>query len=77
MGQTKLWSTVEVLSSTALGFSVSVLAQLLIFPMYDIRVGFSENLQITAWFTIIGLLRSYVVRRVFNRIDVLRGKQAT
>lgn len=49
-----------------IGYVVAILSQLAIFPLFDIDIPMSSNLWIGAWFTVISLVRSYVVRRWFN-----------
>jgi hypothetical protein len=64
--QTKLNSFIESLSNVFIGYIVAVFSQLLIFPYFDINIPFSENLLIGVYFTIISLIRSYIIRRFFN-----------
>jgi cobalamin synthase len=64
--QTKLESFVETCINTAIGYLVALLSQLLVFPMVGIDVPFSTNLIIGAWFTVISIIRGYIIRRWFN-----------
>jgi len=66
MQQTKLGSLIEALMNILIGYVVALLSQILIFPMFDIHVSLITNLWIGAWFTVISLARSYVIRRWFN-----------
>lgn len=66
--QSKLMSWVETLTSTAVGYTVAVTSQILIFPFYGIEIPLHQNLTIGVWFTAISIARGYVVRRTFNRI---------
>lgn len=66
MSQTRLLSAVESVANVAVGYGVALLSQILVFPMFDIHVPLSTNLAIGAWFTVISLVRSYVLRRWFN-----------
>jgi hypothetical protein len=66
MQQSKLGSLLESLMNIALGFGVALLSQLAIFPMFGINIPLSSNLWIGLWFTVISLIRSYVIRRWFN-----------
>lgn len=52
--------------NVAIGYLVAVLSQIVIFPWFSIQVPLSDNLLIGAYFTIISLVRSYVLRRWFN-----------
>jgi hypothetical protein len=67
MSQSKLASLVEVVANMALGFIVSVYAQVVIFPLYGFTtLSLKENVQIVAIFTVISMVRGYLVRRFFN-----------
>ena len=66
MQQTRLGSLIESLMNIAIGYGVALLSQIAIFPMFGIHVPLSTNLLIGAWFTIISLVRSYIIRRWFN-----------
>lgn len=48
------------------GFWLSVLAQAIIFPMFGYDLPLHSNMAIVAIFTIISMIRSYVLRRIFN-----------
>ena len=68
--QTKFQSLIESLTNILIGYLTALLSQVLIFPIFDIYVSFQDNLLIGLYFTIISLIRSYLVRRYFNkRID--------
>lgn len=68
MTQSKMQSAVEACANTVVGYCVAVVSQLLVFPMFGINVPLSDNLLIGLWFTVISLVRGYVLRRLFNRI---------
>ena len=69
--QTKYQSLIESLTNILIGYLTALLSQVLIFPLFDIDVTFQDNLLIGLYFTIISLIRSYLVRRYFNkRIDI-------
>ena len=65
--QTKYQSLIESLINILIGYLTALLSQVLIFPLFDIDVSFQDNLLIGLYFTIISLLRSYLVRRYFNK----------
>jgi len=66
MYQTRLSSFVESMMNVAIGYSVAIASQIVVFPMFGIYVGLGTNLWIGVWFTGVSLIRSYVVRRWFN-----------
>lgn len=65
-GQSRFHSVLEAVANTAVGYLVALASQLAVFPMFDIHIPFSSNLAIGAWFTVISLVRGYVLRRWFN-----------
>ena len=65
--QTKTQSIIESVANILIGYAVAMASQLAIFPMFNIHISLSDNIAISAWFTAISLLRSYGVRRLFNR----------
>ncbi len=66
MTQTKIGSLIESLMNIAIGYFVALLSQIILFPLFDIHISLATNLWIGAWFTLISLIRSYVIRRWFN-----------
>jgi len=49
-----------------LGYGVAVGAQILIFPLFGVVIPLSSNLAIGIIFTLVSLVRSYLLRRLFN-----------
>ena len=66
MMQSKLGSLIESCMNIAIGYFVALFSQLLLFPLFNIHVSLQTNLWIGAWFTLISLIRSYIIRRWFN-----------
>ncbi len=66
MIQTKRQSLIESCINVLLGFGVSIAAQAIVLPWFDIRIDLETNLSIGAIFTVISIARSYCVRRIFN-----------
>lgn len=64
--QSRLSSLIESIVNIMIGYGVALLSQIIVFPMFDIHVSLSTNIGIGAWFTLISLVRSYVIRRWFN-----------
>ena len=65
--QTRLQSFIESFINVAIGYGVALISQILVFPLFGINIPMESNLLIGAIFTVISIVRSYVVRRVFNR----------
>jgi len=70
MSQTKKHSILESLVNVAMVYSIALLSQLLIFPLYNVHLPIQDNIAIGVWFTVISLIRSYVLRRWFNKITI-------
>lgn len=66
MNQSRLESLAEASINTAIGFGVALASQLVVFPLVGITVPLQTNLHIGAWFTLISIVRGYVIRRWFN-----------
>jgi hypothetical protein len=64
--QSRTWSFFEAVANVVLGYFVSLAAQLVIFPLFGMRVSLTDNLLIGMCFLIVSLARSYVLRRLFN-----------
>ena len=67
--QTKTQSIIESITNIAIGYSVAIVSQLAVFPLFNINVTIQDNLMIGLYFTVISLVRSYVIRRYFNKIN--------
>jgi hypothetical protein len=68
MSQSRVGSGVESVVNVAIGYGVAVSAQMAIFPLYGVQLPVSANLEIGVIFTLISLARSYILRRVGNRL---------
>lgn len=65
--QSKTHSLIESLTNIAIGLVINITAQHLIFPLFGINIPWSDNFLIAAIFTVISLVRSYVLRRWFTK----------
>ncbi len=70
MKQTKKASLVESILNVAIGYGVAIAAQLTIFPLFGIHVSILDNLLIGALFTVVSIVRSFLVRRLFEELRV-------
>ena len=64
--QSRRMSMIEVATNIVIGLVVSFISQIAIFKLYDIHISVTQNIEITIWFTVISIIRSYLVRRWFN-----------
>ena len=65
-GQSRRHSVLEAILNVAVGYVVSIAAQTVIFPLFGIHIRFGADLAIGGAFTVVSLIRSYALRRVFN-----------
>lgn len=65
--QSKKQSLVESITNTFVGFIISLTAIFLILPLFGVESTPIKNIGITLCFTIISILRGYLIRRFFNK----------
>lgn len=70
MQQTKKQSWLEAITNTLIGFVISLLATFFILPLWGVESTAGQNLGITIFYTGISVLRSYVIRRFFNKKSI-------
>ena len=70
MQQSRVMSLVESVANVFVGYALAVITQILIFPVFGLHMTLAQNLKMGAVFTVVSLARSYVLRRVFERIRV-------
>lgn len=64
--QTRLMSFIEAITNIVVGYTVAIVTQLLVFPLFGLAASLADNLLIGLIFTIVSLARSYALRRFFN-----------
>ena len=67
MTQTRKQSAIETVAGVAIGFVVSLVASMLVFPLFGHAFTLGQNIAITVIFTLLSIARGYAVRRLFNR----------
>lgn len=65
-GQSKSMSMVEAVVNTAVGLVIAMVATAAICKAYGIPMTWENNFIITFWMTVLSVLRSYLLRRLFN-----------
>lgn len=68
MSQPRTFSAIETVANTALGYAINVGVQIIAFPYFNIHLTTGHQAGLGAIFTVVSLLRSYVLRRLFNRL---------
>jgi hypothetical protein len=66
--QSRVMSAVEASTNVLIGYLVSVAANIIILPMFGYDVTVADSFAIGLAFTAVSLVRSYLLRRVFNWI---------
>ena len=61
-------SLLEASLNTASGFVLSMAVVAYVFPLLGVQMSLSQNLSATGVMTIVSIVRSYVWRRIFNRL---------
>ena len=61
---------VEAVANVAVGYGIAVATQIAVFPLFGLEVSLTDNLAIGGLFTLVSIVRSYAVRRLFEAIRV-------
>lgn len=64
--QSRTMSLIEATASVVVGYLLALATQFAIFPFFGLAVSVNDNLLIGGIFTAVSLLRSYVLRRLFE-----------
>lgn len=68
MTQSRRHSLFEAVANVAIGYTVAVATQAVVFPLFGLSASTTDHLGIAAVFTAVSIVRSYVLRRVFARL---------
>ncbi len=71
--QSRAASFAEAGTNVAVGYLVALAAQQLIFPVFAIHTTLAQDSAIAAVFTQVSMLRSFLLRRLFERLGAGRG----
>ena len=72
MKQSRLMSLVEAITNVIVGYGVAVVTQILIFPIFGLHTTLAQNLQMGLLFTGVSIIRSFLLRRLFESIRVAK-----
>lgn len=73
--QSHVMSLVEAITNVVVGYLLALATQFAIFPLFGIAVSVTDNLVIGCIFTAISLVRSYILRRIFERSSQARTQR--
>ena len=68
MSQSRRLSMIEAVTNVVVGYALAVITQIVAFPWFGLQVSLGDNLAIGAVFVGVALIRSFVLRRLFNRL---------
>ena len=68
MKQSRAMSLVESVANVIVGYALAIATQLAVFPLFGIEAALGEHLAIGLAFVGVSLVRSYALRRLFERI---------
>jgi hypothetical protein len=69
MSQTKTGSAIEAAISNTLSFACGSVGNMIILPWFGIHPSWPTALKIGAAFTLVFFVKSYVLRRIFDKIQ--------
>ncbi|KAB7742800.1 hypothetical protein F2P47_01325 [Parvibaculum sedimenti] len=72
MKQSRIMSLVESVANVIVGYGIAVMAQMAIFPLFGLHATLAQNMMMGAIFTVVSIIRSYALRRIFEEIRVRR-----
>lgn len=69
--QSRVMSLIEAVANVIVGYGVAVATQMTIFPWFGLHATLDQNLTMGLIFTVVSLVRSYALRRLFSsfRLD--------
>ena len=68
MRQSQRMSLVESLANVVVGYGIAVATQAVAFPLFGLHTSLSDDLAIGCVFTVASVIRSFALRRVFERL---------
>ena len=68
MSQSRRLSLIEAVTNVVAGYALAVITQIVAFPWFGLQVSLGDNLVIGAVFVGVSLIRSYALRRLFERL---------
>ena len=68
--QTRLGSLTETLANVFAGLLISLILNASVFPLFGWAITIGQNLFIAIIYTVVSIIRSYFMRRLFNYISI-------
>lgn len=67
--QSKLGSAMESLTNILIGITIGFLSNIIVLPAFGYAVTVADGLLISLVFTAISFVRSYTIRRIYNKYN--------
>lgn len=67
MSQSKIMSLMEALTNTGVGLIIAWFAQTWFLHIMDVNITHQQNFALVMFMTVVSILRSYFLRRLFNK----------
>ena len=68
MQQSRVMSFVEATTNVVVGYVLAIATQMAVFPLFGLEAALGEHLAIGMAFVGVSLARSYLLRRLFERL---------
>lgn len=66
--QSRRKSLIEAVTNVVVGYGLAICTQIVVFPWFGFEPDLADNMSIGAIFLIVSLARSYLLRRLFERV---------
>ncbi len=73
--QSKKKSFLEALTSTIVGFIITIICSPIIYNICDVKIEYKQIGFTTILFTILSIIRGYIIRRFFNKDEINNTKK--
>ena len=64
--QSRAMSLLEAVTNVIVGYTLAVITQILIFPVFGLYATLEDNLKLGLVFTVVSIARGYALRRLFE-----------
>ena len=71
--QSKKQSLIESLTSVFIGWLIGVILNILVLPLFDYNITVIDSLWVSLIFTVVSVIRGYIIRRFFNSKEKVNG----
>lgn len=75
IGQKKLHSLIEVVTNAVTSIMLAFLMNYYLLPIFGLAPTAKQALTITVFFATLGMIRGYVIRRIFNAWHIQANKE--